>query len=572
MPHDQTRNQSIEIQKIETALRHPEYSESISDWVKWRLCYNGGEEFKDQYLFKYSKREEDDDFASRKLLTYVPGHARAVINIIRNAIAAKLPEVKREGNDTYLDMMLTNVDLHQSSMNSFVALEIVPLLLVQGKNYVVIDAPLARPGATLAEDSSRPFLFTIGAEDVLSWNRDDNTGDLTAILMRLHQEQVDKTTGLITSIGECFRFMQWIPEGKTARVIQPDGSMMEQGGPGVFVRTCNKSGEDMEPPRMLRISKIPVVEFRLVDSIMGEIADHQIALLNLTSTDMDQLWRGNFPLYTQQRTAGQRTIQPRGQKAKGTTGNPDRNDSKDNEKRQRQGVAKGVIYEDERPGWIAPGVDNLRVSMEKQQLIAQEIRVLVDLALTNISVKAMEQSGKSKLADRVGQEAGLIHIGNVLETGEKDIAISIHEFLGDTTTTSTVIYPATYSIKTQEERLAEAEELKKSRNSTRSPLYQKEIDKRIAEVILKPLVTAETLTTIQAEIDDQPWFDDDTDRARIIQGDNLQGLIDTKDASALRGYPEGSAEKATAERVARAAAITAASMIERIPPVGSGDE
>ena len=132
--------------------RHPLYSANAGLWMKWRLCYEGSDVFREAYLYKYSKREDTDDFANRKKLTYIPGHSRAVINIIRNALAVRLLDVVRKGSQEYMDVMDSDVDGFNNSMTTFVALDITPLLLVQGKRFVVVDAAPSKDGATKAED------------------------------------------------------------------------------------------------------------------------------------------------------------------------------------------------------------------------------------------------------------------------------------------------------------------------------------------------------------------------------------------------------------------------------------
>ena len=52
--------------------KHPEYLNSESDWVKWRLTYESGDDFITEYLKKFSSRESDTEFTDRKNITYVP--------------------------------------------------------------------------------------------------------------------------------------------------------------------------------------------------------------------------------------------------------------------------------------------------------------------------------------------------------------------------------------------------------------------------------------------------------------------------------------------------------------------
>lgn len=543
-------------------IRHPEYDALFSEWVKWRLCYQGGVEFRDGYLERYSKREEEPDFNQRKKITYIPAHARSAINIVRNALAVRIPEVTRDGSTLFDDVMATNVDGFNRSINSFIVLDIIPLLLTQGKRFVVVDAPeLVVPGGTRAEDSGAPYYYALNAENMLSWSY-DTKGDFTAVLMELQRELVDDVTGLAYASEQIFRYMRLVPEGE---VQDPDAAGLS--GPGVYVKTMDKSGKIVEDSRVLPIDRIPIVEFRLVASLMGEIAEHQIALLNLASTDMDFLFKGNFPIYTEQLAKSNAGIRPRGSKASqdGAGSGEDSIQSRESgtgpgSRQRRVGNAKGLSYheDNDRPGFISPSVENLLASMEKQDVLVKDIRVLVDLALVSLSAKAVEQSGASKMADRVGEEAGLAYLGRALEAGEREMAKLFHLMSGEESTTVSVTYPENYTLKTEAERIEEAEKMSKLRSAIRSPEYRKLVDSRVADILLRPVTSIEELEKVQKDIAEQEFIDDDKERAEIVGRDSALGFVSDETASKMRGYPEGEVAKVTAEKVALALAMSGA--------------
>lgn len=543
---------------IRPGVQHPLYKLNIEDWQKWRLAYVGGKDFKDKFLERYSRKETPEDFRLRKQLTYVPAHARSVIDIIRNAIAIRLPDVVRDGDERYLNAMATNVDGFNNSMNTFVAIDIAPLLLVHGKRYVVVDAPPPAEGRTIAEDEGLPYFYTVSAEDVLSWSY-DSSGNIKAIMMRLVRDIQDPTTRLVRGAEVLYRYMLRLEPGETFT----DSECGQVQGPGVLIKDVNKMGKAMGKCQLMADwERVPVAEFKLADSVMGLIADHQIALLNLASTDMDFLFRGNFPLYTEQKPKSSGTIRPRGTKGEeygpGVLESPDDESvdghtpkSRKGEARRNMGIGKGVGYREglDRPDFIAPSTDNLKASIVKQETVAKEIRILVDLALVSLSVHAIEQSGKSKEADRVGEEAGLAYIGRALESGERDLNELWHMMAGiDASQLDLQVnYPSGYSIKTQEQRLDEAEQMRKLRSAVRSEAYQKAMDQRIAEVVLKPVTTSEELAEILAEITEGTYFDDDKERANVVQRDVALRIISRGKASELRGYGEDEQANVAAE-------------------------
>ena len=558
------KKKAKEKRKLHT-LRHPEFAAMAGRWTKWRLCYEGSDAFREAYLEAYSKREDPDDFRRRTKLTYIPGHARSAINIIRNALAVQLPDVVRTGSEDYLTAMSEDVDTFKNNMSSFVAIEIAPWLLVQGKTFVVVDAPVApTEGATRADDSGRPYLFTVKAEDMLSWAY-DSEGRLSAALMRLYEDAVDPETGLVTEANLIYRYYRRLEAEQTFKG-SPDSEPVV--GPGVVVWEMDKDGKESSAPMLLPIDRVPVAEFRAVASLMSEIADHQISLLNLASTDMDFLWRGNFPIYVEQQSKATGTIRPAGSRRRssqeeldeesvGDAGTPGAGPS---DRQTNIGVGRGRGYKEglNQPAFISPETKNIDASMKKQELLAQEIRVLVNLSLTSLSVKALEQSGKSKEADRVGEEAGLAYLGRVLESGERDIAKLWAMMEGGDPNATNVNYPQSYSLKTDEERIESSKRLLELVFAVPSESYQNRIYEIAMDELLRHHTTPDELKKMSDEIVAAPFFNGDKTQAELIAKDRLGALVSAETASKLRGYEEGEAEKAAAERVARVAEMTGA--------------
>jgi len=75
--------------------RHPGYLSGMTDWRKWRLTYDGGDEFRQIYLEKFSGREDQLEFNARQQVTPVPRFAGAAINDIRNAIYQRMRDITR---------------------------------------------------------------------------------------------------------------------------------------------------------------------------------------------------------------------------------------------------------------------------------------------------------------------------------------------------------------------------------------------------------------------------------------------------------------------------------------------
>lgn len=547
--------------------RHPEWSEMHADWVKWRQTYEGGDEFVDAFLFEYSRREESDDFNVRKNLTYNPNHAGALLDIIRNAMIAKLPEVTRKGDPVYEELMRRDVDMLKSSMTTFIGLEVLPLLLAQGKRFVGVDAPavLNRAGVvTMADDKSRPYLWTFDAEDMLSWSYDEE-GRFASILIRETVDIRNPMSGLVMGTRKQFRYMRLLTEGEAvSQPVDADNNVTAPFvGPGVMVVLLNEDDEVLHGPTILDITRIPIVELRLVESLMKDLADMQIGLLNLNSTDMSFLFRGNFPIYTEMFDQLEAHLKPLASKRtvetfEGEIDDRDRVVEQDERPNVREaGAGQGIGYKEglERPGFIAPQTENLRASMEKQMTIARDMRALLDVSLVSLSVKAVEQSGKSKEADRVGQEAALAYIASVLESADRDIASLFHEFLGSTIA-GEIRYPTGFTAKGEAERREEIAELRKIRATVQSKTFARSIDRKIIELGMRMTASPDEIELAIKEVESSSFIDDDPQRREAISRDIEDGVLSKRTGSTLRGYEETEADDAMAERGAESDMIS----------------
>lgn len=87
--------------------RHPGYISGAIDWSKWRLTFEGGDMFRETYLQRFSTREDQTDFNTRKEMTPVPKFAGSAIVDIRNAIYQRLRDVVRKGGSKTYQMQST---------------------------------------------------------------------------------------------------------------------------------------------------------------------------------------------------------------------------------------------------------------------------------------------------------------------------------------------------------------------------------------------------------------------------------------------------------------------------------
>lgn len=543
----------------QSSFLHPIYEEKFRDWVKFRLVFEGGRKFINEYLKKYSKRESDADFDTRKSATYSPSHSKAALKDILNAIYQRISDVTRkDGTDSYQSSVLTDVDQKGSSMNSFIGRQILPELLSIGRVGTFVDMPKIN-GITLSEQlGNKPYLYVYQAEDILNWSIDYEGGKriYKNLLLRDYHEKVDPKTGMVTDVSPRFRHM-WINDQGT-----------------VNVQFFNEKYESISETKTLNINQIPFILFEIQHSLLEDIADYQIALLNMESADINYLIRSNFPFYVEkydpkteiafQRLRENTVITG----ADGTTKiNPgeashaalSRANTVELGNASGKRIPQGVDY----PEFRHPSSEPVKASMDKQEQIKRDIRHLINLAITNLQPKMA--SAESKNVDNQGLENGLSAIGLELEYGERLIADYWSMWEGSKKS-ATVKYPKRYSLQSESERRNEAESLLNKVDIIPSLTYKKWALKKAIDIQIGPDVSDNILEQIFKEIDDAEVIYSDVDH---LAKDIEQGIIGLEDASKAKGYPEGTVERAKEDHLERIKRIAESqSQARGVPDLG----
>lgn len=520
--------------------RHPEYDACYQDWEKYRATYSGGDCFIDKYLVSFSGRESPDDFLKRKCVTPVPAFAKAAVDDIKNSIFQRMADIARRGGTSAYQRAVqgqdNGVDLHGSSMDFFIGDQVLPELLVMGRVGVYVDAP-DEPGNTLIEAAGhRPYIYVYRAEEILSWSyRQDRVDEYQSLLIRDYVDSCCPKTGLVTGQWKRYRCMWIDPEDKRVHVI----CFNEEG------EQVGMHGEAGMEEIILDIDFIPFIMLELSDSLLANVANHQIALLNAESSDINFILKANFPFLTEQRDFRVQSGHLKGQF-------PDANGESGQEEVE-VGSLHGRAYgpEMDRPDFIAPPSGPLEASMKKQQQLKEDIRQLINLSLSNIKPKMA--SAESKTLDERGLESGLSFIGLVLEDAERKIGQFWSAYEGSTEV-PTIKYPEKYSLMSEGARDTKIKTLSTTRDSVVSNKFRRQVNKEIATLMVGHQVSVEEMDAIHAEIDAaEAYTADSTVIDLAVQG----GYLDRALAAKLMGYPEGTAEKANAEAAERAAEIAA---------------
>jgi len=529
-------------------ITHPDYNRLLLAWRKYRLVFKGGADFIEAYLKSFNSREDPIDFYTRKDLSYAPSHAKAAVMEVKNAIFQRMPEIKRaNGTVSYKEAVAgrnRGVDHNGNTMNGFIGRLVLPDLLSIGRIGVYVDRqPLPEDASRLDTQANTPYLYTFAAEDIRSWTVDPITQQLKTLLLRDSVDYIDEDTGLVSDTVQQFRLLQAVNGTVKITIYDVEGVAKETS--------------------ILNIPAIPFVVFELSHSLLIDIADHQIALLNLASSDMNYAIKSNFPFYVEQydpqaemsflRTAIDEQSDIGEALGDGTAGEAaDAAIAKDQS--IKVGVTQGRRHPigTDAPGFIAPPTAPLLASMEKQEQIKAEILQLINLAVTTL--KPSRASAESKREDAKGLEAGLSYVGLELEYGERQIQV-IWAMYEDSQIDPSVTYPQNYSLRTDESRRQEAKELLEFMPQMPSKDAQKELAKEVAEILLGHRVSDQELQKVRNQIDNAEVIVIDP---KVISMDLENGLVSTKTASEARLYPKGDVKIAQKEHAERAAAIVAA--------------
>lgn len=522
-------------------LMHPEYLIKVFEWTKFRFVQRGGDQFVERYVEKFSDAEADADFQRRKRITPIAGFAKAAIVDVRNSIYQRFDAIIRKGGTTSWEQAVSGkvggVDLKCSTMNHFIGTEVLEEYLFMGKVGIYVDNYAIDERRTLKDRKHQhPYVYIFPAEDIRNWEyylRDEEY-KLKKVLLRLRIEETEPEFQLVEALTERYR-LYWVDEDlDVVKCVEFDDLGKPIHRDGTPALTFD------DAVQVLDIPEIPLVIMDMRSPLLSDIANHQIAATNMESADVGYALRANVPFYVEQYDQKFELLanQNATTEASEDGTNPDR---------IRIGATDGRRYPmgAEQPDFIHPSPEPLKVSMEKQKALKDDIRALVNLALSNI--KSRYGSAESKELDERGLEAGLSAIGLELEYAERKIA-EIWNYYEDSEAEITVNYPRRYSLKSDEERRKDAEQLSKSAYAVSSPRFNKAIQQQIAEILLCGKIPDSELQAIMSEIEGAKFPTADPVQ---IRSDVEAGLVSRKGASKARGYPEGEAEIAAEEKKQR---------------------
>lgn len=493
--------------------------QTYDEWQKYRICFEGGDVFKNTYINKLSADESDEQYIRRLQVTPDYPYCSTVIDRYAATLQQRFTLIQREATKSYISAAKGSnggVDLFNTDANTFFGNVIATELLVTARVGVLVDN-YADLGSTAAEKGDKhPFFVVYKREDIIKWKYSDKA----FVYLRL-REYVD---------GEV--------QYKTFELTDV----------GVFV-SFEKDNGTVTSTKILPLKAIPFHLFELRHSLLKGVAGLQITLSNLESVNVNFLLFANTPIF----------YEPYRQREE-----PPGLDTPKKTRKIESGKYIGIRipHDSIPPGFLSPVADISNTTSKKIEQLEATIEKLVAL---NLSFEG-SRSADSKRVDNEALEAGLVRIGNIIKAGEVELVKFWHDFESDDSEPN-IVYPRTYNITSDEQRLEKVEKLKAQLTATPSETFKREILKQIATILLDDIVDDTTLSRIITEINTSETLVGDVN---IILKAFENILIDGETAAILLGFTDpGTVAKARAEQLEKVKATIMAQGGEMNPARGA---
>lgn len=522
---------------------------TLADVNQWRLCYDGGNAFREQFLTRRiayeatanggwkpneSESEPWQDFAERKSKTPIPTYAKREINKLKNKMVQRFADIIYRGGSDALKKAIKGedkgVDNRNKSMNDFIGSDILPDMLVVGKIGVFVDFP-ENPGETLADlkaNRARPFMYTYPVEEIHQLVRSDRGDSSDWKYVSFYDRTFEKGAAGET-VEKCYYRAFWKDS--------IDGKVQYQ--------RYNDTGVEDGPQRELPLTEIPFVLFDIGDSLIKDACSYQIQLLNLISNDTAYCLQANYPFMVRQRD-------------KNNTG---AFQSGSDDATVKAGEKKGLWYDKglDAPQFIAPPSKPIEASIAMRQESKKEIAEIVTDSLQDVA-------GTTE-----GIGAGLSFIGSRLQLGVQRLFShwAAYESVSPTArTVATVNVPEQWIQRPMLERIEECEKLAALQFSVPSTNAKKETAKFIVDTLGKDVYPLDKVDAIKKEIDSAAYCVGDP--KTVLELKNA-GVMSAETSALAVGCKADEAAKAKADQAERVALANAAQGAENANGRGNPD-
>ena len=517
-----------------TEVRHPSYVAEMEFWGKWRLIANGGDRFVRAYLQQQSD-EDDLAFTRRRESSPAATFVKAALQEILSAFFTRTPGIRRDGGPpSYIEACAgSNLGItgFGGSINQFMVLEVLRELLIMRRVGIFVDRPVFGPETSVAEANSLPpYLYTVPVEDILAWRL--LPGNLTPVevVLRRYRDTFIEQSYLSTGTEPYYQHFQKLPTG-------------------VLLTEYSEKQEKINV-RELALPTIPFILLEVDAPVVKDVAGLQIALLNLSSSNLAFALSSNLSVYTEQTDmatfmAALRRSSPSEDAPEDPDEDTPQTDGGSHVIRLGKNRGRRYLMNSERPAFISPNNDNLARAAALVTDLKEDIRRLMHLAISNLTTKALT-SATAVVQSQSATNNGLAVLGALLEQAERNVAVLWGYY--ESADPAVIKYPTDYQLLTDAERYDLIEKLLKLRDAAPSRTYQVVVTRQLASVLLSHRIPADTLATILTEIDKAPVLMSEIDAVNQCVESSI---LPRKYAAAALCFPDDAAVLANQEHADR---------------------
>lgn len=166
--------------------KHALYESMIDIWKFYAASYTGGNQYQaGQYLGRYLN-EEENHFNRRVGFTPIDNHCANVVHIYSSYLWKDKPirNFNAMTNDPIIMAMVEDIDLDNQTIDDFMR-EVQIWSSVYGHVWVIVDKPQSTAGTRADELASniRPYFNLYTPENVIDWNDERNDAGIVELTM-----------------------------------------------------------------------------------------------------------------------------------------------------------------------------------------------------------------------------------------------------------------------------------------------------------------------------------------------------------------------------------------------------
>lgn len=272
---------------------HPLYKRYCHDWMRYRLAYEGGEEYVHLALAKH-EHERSDNFRVRRSRAIYPNHVRSIIDtyaahLYRDSIAR---EVEGSAKDI-LEPFWADIDMLGTPADEFWE-EVAQAVQTQGRVAIVTDRYDPDEVETRAQERElgvRPYCYMVSSEDLIDWDV-DRRGQIAWACLREVRDQ--ERQPLDDSDALDYQYRVWYPD-RWELYIEEKKEGEEEGS-----TSFRKVDEDAHP-----VGEVPITMIfwgkrhgreLAADSALKDLEPQNRRLVNLVSLIDEQIHQYVFSL------------------------------------------------------------------------------------------------------------------------------------------------------------------------------------------------------------------------------------------------------------------------------------